>query len=231
MLENDGLLRRVVHSAERRALCAPPLLPATTAVSQEAPRRIPECLMPDRPPNLGWAPRAALFAALLPLLAALRSGAQPVRAALPGPGDPGRCGGFRHLPAAAARRVAATSRTSCCTPGSSASRAAAGRATRRTSSPSRSNVGVELNRGPAMQGREAEVPVFVAVTDGETILDKRTYRDARRVPVQRRSRHADARRGESRAAGDPEQVGRGLHHPRRVPAHAGPDGAEPPPQA
>ena len=37
-------------------------------------------------------------------------------------------------------------------------------------------VAVELNRGPAMQGREAEVPVFVAVTEGETILDKRTVR-------------------------------------------------------
>ncbi len=27
-----------------------------------------------------------------------------------------------------------------------------------------------------MQGREAEVPVFVAVTEGETIIDKRTVR-------------------------------------------------------
>ena len=26
-----------------------------------------------------------------------------------------------------------------------------------------------------MQGREAEVPVFVAVTEGETILDKHVY--------------------------------------------------------
>ena len=38
------------------------------------------------------------------------------------------------------------------------------------------SVGIELNRGPAMQGREAEVPVFVAVTEGETILDKRAVR-------------------------------------------------------
>jgi len=35
-------------------------------------------------------------------------------------------------------------------------------------------VGVELTRGPAMAGRETDVPVFVAVTEGETILDKRT---------------------------------------------------------
>jgi hypothetical protein len=36
-------------------------------------------------------------------------------------------------------------------------------------------VGVEVSRGPAMQGREADVPVFVAVTEGDNILDKRTY--------------------------------------------------------
>ena len=35
--------------------------------------------------------------------------------------------------------------------------------------------GVELTRGPAMQGVEADVPVFVAVTEGDTILDKRVY--------------------------------------------------------
>ncbi len=34
---------------------------------------------------------------------------------------------------------------------------------------------VELTRGPAMQGAEADVPVFVAVTEGDTILDKHVY--------------------------------------------------------
>jgi hypothetical protein len=37
------------------------------------------------------------------------------------------------------------------------------------------NVGVELTRGPAMPGREVDVPVFVAVTEGDAILDKRIY--------------------------------------------------------
>jgi hypothetical protein len=37
------------------------------------------------------------------------------------------------------------------------------------------NVGVELTRGPAMAGRDSDVPVFAAVTDGDTIIDKRTY--------------------------------------------------------
>jgi hypothetical protein len=36
-------------------------------------------------------------------------------------------------------------------------------------------IGVEVTRGPAMPGRQADVPVFVAVTEGDTILDKRAY--------------------------------------------------------
>ena len=42
---------------------------------------------------------------------------------------------------------------------------------------------VELTRGPAMPGRETDVPVFVAVTEGETILDKRVYLMHVDVPV------------------------------------------------
>ena len=34
---------------------------------------------------------------------------------------------------------------------------------------------VELTRGPAMDGRDADVQVFLAVTEGESILDKRIY--------------------------------------------------------
>jgi hypothetical protein len=37
------------------------------------------------------------------------------------------------------------------------------------------NVLVELTRGPAMEGREADVPVFLAVTEGDAILDKHVY--------------------------------------------------------
>ena len=47
---------------------APSLAGNDRGVARSA-RRIPESLMPARPPNLGWAPRAALIAALLPLLA------------------------------------------------------------------------------------------------------------------------------------------------------------------
>jgi len=38
------------------------------------------------------------------------------------------------------------------------------------------SLGIELTRGPAMQGRDAVVPVFVAVVaDGDNILDKKVY--------------------------------------------------------
>lgn len=36
-------------------------------------------------------------------------------------------------------------------------------------------VGVQVTRGPALQGNGTDVPVFIAVTDGDTILDKQIY--------------------------------------------------------
>ncbi len=36
-------------------------------------------------------------------------------------------------------------------------------------------VGAEMTRGPAMQGDRANVPIYVAVTEGDRILDKRVY--------------------------------------------------------
>lgn len=36
-------------------------------------------------------------------------------------------------------------------------------------------VGAELSRGPAMPGNRVNVPVYVAVTEGDHILDKRVY--------------------------------------------------------
>jgi hypothetical protein len=37
------------------------------------------------------------------------------------------------------------------------------------------NVGIELTRGPAATGRTAEVAFFVAVSQGERVLDKQVY--------------------------------------------------------
>jgi hypothetical protein len=36
-------------------------------------------------------------------------------------------------------------------------------------------VTISVQRGPAMQGREADVPVFLAVTEGDSIRDKRVF--------------------------------------------------------
>jgi hypothetical protein len=36
-------------------------------------------------------------------------------------------------------------------------------------------VGIQVTRGPALPGNAADVPVFIAVTDGQTILDKQVY--------------------------------------------------------
>ena len=36
-------------------------------------------------------------------------------------------------------------------------------------------VSISIQRGPAMQGRQADVPLFLAVTEGETVRDKKVY--------------------------------------------------------
>jgi hypothetical protein len=36
-------------------------------------------------------------------------------------------------------------------------------------------VTISVQRGPAMQGREADVPVFLAVTEGDSIRDKKVF--------------------------------------------------------
>jgi hypothetical protein len=41
--------------------------------------------------------------------------------------------------------------------------------------PATVTVTISVQRGPAMQGREADVPVFLAVTEGEIIRDKKVF--------------------------------------------------------
>jgi hypothetical protein len=41
--------------------------------------------------------------------------------------------------------------------------------------PTTVQVSISVQRGPAMQGREADVPVFLAVTEGETVRDKKVF--------------------------------------------------------
>lgn len=51
-------------------------------------------------------------------------------------------------------------------------------------------VDMQFNRGPAMQGKEVTVPIFVAVAEGDRILDKHVYGVAATFPpnVDRSSR-------------------------------------------
>ncbi|HME25154.1 MAG TPA: hypothetical protein VKI44_28150 [Acetobacteraceae bacterium] len=127
--------------------------------------------MSDPPPNLRWAQRAALFAALLPLLA--DCGPPRNQFAPPCPGqailgdaadyDLHRGGGARDLTDLVLHARIVGMQGSC-REGDTKNQLVVTVA-----------VAIELTRGPAMPGRDADVPVFVAVTEGDTILDKRGY--------------------------------------------------------
>ncbi len=132
--------------------------------------------MPDRPPDHGWAPRAALFAALLPLLADCGPARNQFAPPCPGPAILGDAADYDIYRGSGTSRGASdltdlvlhariVGIQGSCREGDQKDQLAV-----------TVSVGIELNRGPAMPGREAEVPVFVAVTEGETILDKRTVR-------------------------------------------------------
>jgi hypothetical protein len=131
--------------------------------------------MPARLPNLGWLPRVAVIAVLLPVLAACgpkRNAFAPVcpRPALlaqaadvdryRGPGNPGEARDLTDL--ILHGRIAGV--TGECQPGDSKTQLAVAL-----------TVSLEMTRGPAMPGRQADVQYFVAVTDGDAILDKRVF--------------------------------------------------------
>jgi hypothetical protein len=127
--------------------------------------------MSDRPPNLRWAQRAALSAMLLPLLA--DCGPPRNQFAPPCPGqailgdvadyDVHRVAGASDLTDLVLHGRIVGIQGSC------------QEGDRKNQLAVTANVVVELTRGPAMPGRETDVPVFVAVTDGDAILDKRVY--------------------------------------------------------
>ncbi len=125
--------------------------------------------MPDRLPSLAWMQRTLLFVTLLPFLAhcgpARNEFAPPCpgRAILGNAADLNvyRAGGNDLTDLVLHGRIVGMQGS--CQKGDKKDQLAV-----------TVRVGVEVTRGPAMQGREADVPVFVAVTEGNTILDKRT---------------------------------------------------------
>ena len=122
--------------------------------------------MPDRTPKPGWAVPALLLAGLL-------AGCGPTRNEF-APPCPGQAilgtaanydiyrGGSRDLTDLVLHsRIVGMQGT--CRPGDRKGQLAV-----------TVRIGVEATRGPAMEGRETDVPVFLAVSEGQTILDKRT---------------------------------------------------------
>lgn len=137
--------------------------------------------MTERSPNLGWAQCAAVCAVLSPLLADCGPARNQFAPPCPGqailgdaadydihrasgaPGAPGAPGGGRDLTDLIMQARIVGIQGSC-RPADEKNQIAV-----------TVSVAVEVNRGPAMPGREAQVPVFIAVTDGETVLDKHVY--------------------------------------------------------
>jgi hypothetical protein len=130
--------------------------------------------MPAPPPILAWSMRAALLAAFLPLLADCGPKANQFAPPCPRPAFLGpaatidlyRAGATpgRHDLTDLVVHGRIVGLGGSCQPGDKKGQLA-----------TTIIMTVELTRGPAMQGREADVPAFLAVTEGDTILDKRIY--------------------------------------------------------
>jgi len=131
--------------------------------------------MPASSPTLAWAMRAALITALVPLLADCGPERNKFAPPCPRPaflGDAANIDLYRSAGGPGGRRDLTDlvlhgrviGLNGSCQEGD-----------RKNQLATTAVMTVELTRGPAMQGREADVPVFLAVTDGDTILDKRIY--------------------------------------------------------
>ena len=128
--------------------------------------------MPARLSNLGWAPRAALLATLLPALVECGPARNEFPPACPGTAILGNAADLNaYRPDSPGRDLTdlvlharVVGIRGNCTEGDRKNQLAV-----------TASLLVELTRGPAMQGRETDVPMFIAVVDGDTILDKHVY--------------------------------------------------------
>ena len=127
--------------------------------------------MPARLPGSGWAPRAALIAALLPLLSDCGPARNEFAPSCPGTAILGDAADFsayrgpgRDLTDLVLQaRIVSISGN--CKKGDDKNHIAVA-----------VSIGVDLTRGPGMNGREADVPIFLAVVQGDAILDKQVIR-------------------------------------------------------
>jgi hypothetical protein len=127
--------------------------------------------MSDRPPKLRWAPRAALVAVLLAPLADCGPARNQFAPPCPGQAIVGDAADFDVHRATGTRDLTdlvlharIVGMQGSCREGDTKKQLAV-----------TVSLAIELTRGPAMPGREADVPVFIAVTERDTILDKRAY--------------------------------------------------------
>jgi hypothetical protein len=135
--------------------------------------------MSARLSNLGWAPCAALLAMLLPALVACGPARNEFPPACPGTAILGNAADLNaYRPDSAGRDLTdlvlharVVGIRGNCTEGD-----------RRDQLAVTVSVLVELTRGPGMAGRETDVPIFVAVVDGDNILDKHVYLMHARFP-------------------------------------------------
>jgi hypothetical protein len=131
-----------------------------------------EQLMPTRLSYPGWAPRAALLTLLLLVLVECGPTRNQFPPACPGAAILGNAADLSaYRPGSAGRdltdlvvRARIIGVRGSCAEGDRKNQLAV-----------TVNVVIELTRGPAMAGRATDVPVFVAVTDGDKILDKYVY--------------------------------------------------------
>jgi hypothetical protein len=130
--------------------------------------------MQARLPGFGWVPRALLIAALLPLLAECGPARNQFAPVCPNQailGDAANLNIYRSSATQAPGRdltdLVVSGRIvqihGSCEPGDKNHLSVA------------VSVNVELARGPAMQGNGVTLPIFVAVAEGDNILDKHTY--------------------------------------------------------
>ena len=125
--------------------------------------------MPARLSNLGWAPPAALLVMLLPALVECGPSRNEFPPACPGTAILGNAADLNaYRPDSPGRDLTdlvlharVVGIQGSCTEGDRSNQLAV-----------TVSVVVELTRGPAMQGRETDVPILVAVVDGDNILGK-----------------------------------------------------------
>lgn len=150
-----------LHFAARRVAVRPVIAPRVTAPTVATPRAavlasaarivVPALLLP----LFGCGPAPNQFAPLCPTPRLIPSLADITRYAGPGP---------THDITDLVLQARVVAVNGSCEAGDDKSKL-----------PAKVQVSISIQRGPAMKGREADVPVFLAVTEGDDVRDKKVF--------------------------------------------------------